>query len=323
MRQIVSVAIKAAITLVVLYFAVGRANFSLVGERIGRLDVAWMLLALAVVAAQLALVTVRWQVIAKRCGAPLALASALRFNLIANFFNQVLPSTVGGDAIRIWLFARAGAGWTKATHSVLLDRFIGILALAMLVVIGLPWGLELIGNPIGRIALSAIGFGSIGAAFAFIGLGMLRWNWLEQWPPTRHLVQMAVTAREILFSARTALPLMALSLLVQALTAAVAWSAAKAVAAPFEFVQAMLLLPPVMLIATIPISIAGWGVREGALVLAFSYAGLAESDGLVISVLLGAAYFGIGLIGGVVWLLNREPLRRAQTLQADEPPPTA
>jgi uncharacterized membrane protein YbhN (UPF0104 family) len=323
MRQIVSVTVKAAITLAVLYFAVSRTNFSLVGERIGRLDFTWMLLALAVVAAQLALVTIRWQIIAMRCDAPLALTSALRFNLIANFFNQVLPSTVGGDAIRIWLFARAGAGWTKATHSVLLDRFIGILALAVLVVIGLPWGLELIRNPIGQIALLAIGFGSIAAALAFIGLGMLRWNLLEQWPPTRHLVQMAVTAREILFSARTALPLMALSLLVQALTAVVAWSAAKAVAAPFDFVQALLLLPPVMLIATIPISIAGWGVREGALVLAFSYAGLAESDGLVISVLLGAAYFGLGLVGGAVWLLNREPLRHPQTLPVKERPPAA
>jgi uncharacterized membrane protein YbhN (UPF0104 family) len=127
-----------------------------------------------------------------------------------------------------------------------------------------------------------------------------------------------VIARDMLFSPRTALPLMAISVLVQALTGAVAWAAAKAVAAPFDLVQAMLLVPPVMLIATIPISIAGWGVREGALVLAFSYAGLAESDALVISVLLGVAYFAVGLIGGVVWLLDRGPRRRFQRGPANE-----
>ena len=53
-----------------------------------------------------------------------------------------------------------------------------------------------------------------------------------------------------------------------------------------------------------PISIAGWGVRESAMVLAFAYAGLPESDGLLVSVLYGAALFAMGAIGGVVWLAS-------------------
>ena len=47
-----------------------------------------------------------------------------------------------------------------------------------------------------------------------------------------------------------------------------------------------------ILIATIPVSIAGWGVRESAMILAFSYAGLAESDGLIVSILFGVANLG-------------------------------
>jgi uncharacterized membrane protein YbhN (UPF0104 family) len=321
MRQVVSLVAKATITLVLLYFAVGHTNFSLIGERLNRLDIAWLLAALAVVGAQLVLISVRWQAVAQRCGAPLTLRRALRFNLIASFFNQVLPSTVGGDAVRIWLFAREGAGWSKATYSVLLDRFIGVLALAILVVIFLPWGLELIANPIGQAALLLIGFGSIGSALAFIAVGYFRWDRLQQWSPTRHLTQMAVTAREILIAARTGPPLMVLSLFVHVLSAAIAWCAARAVASPFEFVHALLLLPPVMLIATIPISIAGWGVRESALVLAFSYAGLSESDGLIVSVLLGGAYFVFGLMGGAVWLLSREPMRFSAAWRSSETPP--
>ena len=76
---------------------------------------------------------IRWREVALACGAALAPRQALRFNLIASFFNQGLPSTVGGDAARIWLLARTGAGWWKATCSVLLDRFIGVLALTTLV----------------------------------------------------------------------------------------------------------------------------------------------------------------------------------------------
>jgi hypothetical protein len=80
------------------------------------------------------------------------------------------------------------------------------------------------------------------------------------------------------------------------------------VAAPVEFLQVLLLLTPVSMIATVPISIAGWGVRESALVLAFSYAGLPESDALIISVLFGAAMFATGMIGGLVWLASGESL---------------
>ena len=49
--------------------------------------------------------------------------------------------------MRIWLFARDGAGWAKATHSVLLDRFVGVLALAIMVIACLPWTLVLIKDP--------------------------------------------------------------------------------------------------------------------------------------------------------------------------------
>ena len=124
---------------------------------------------MALAALQLVLISVRWQVIAARCDAHLSLPRAVRFNLIATFFNQVLPSTIGGDAVRIWLFARDGAGWARATHSVLLDRFIGVLALAVLVVICPPWALALIRDPAGRAVLLLIGFGSIAGAAEEIG----------------------------------------------------------------------------------------------------------------------------------------------------------
>jgi hypothetical protein len=61
-------------------------------------------------------------------------------------------------------------------------------------------------------------------------------------------------------------------------------------------------MPPVLLIATIPVSIAGWGVRESSMIAAFAYARLAESDGLTLSVLFGAVSFAVGIVGGIVWI---------------------
>ena len=55
---------------------------------------------------------------------------AMRYNVIGTFFNQTLPSSIGGDAVRLWLVARAGAGWRAATYSIFVDRAIGLIALA-------------------------------------------------------------------------------------------------------------------------------------------------------------------------------------------------
>ena len=59
-----------------------------------------------------------------------------------------------------------------------------------------------------------------------------------------------------------------------------------------------------------PISIAGWGVREGAMVAAFTYAGLPQSDGLLVSLLFGISYLLLGVLGGVVWVLGTQRAER-------------
>ena len=304
MRQWALIALKFVVSAALLYFAIGRIQVDTIGERLKELDPAWLVAAVGIGLLQAALGAVRWQRIASLCGAAMPQGQALRFNMIGAFFNQVLPSTVGGDAARIVLAARAGNGWRKATYSVLLDRFIGLLALALVVTAGLYWSFGLISNPVGRLVLLAVGLGSLTAAAAFLALGSL--PVLARWRLTRRLAELAKLARNILLS-RTAAPMvLLLSLLIHLATAAVAWSAARAVAAQLSYLDALLLVLPVMLIVTIPISIAGWGVRESALVLAFSYAGLPESDGLLVSVLMGGAMFAVGILGGLIWLVGSD-----------------
>ena len=98
----------------------------------------------------------------------------------------------------------------------------------------------------------------------------------------------------------------ALSILVHLMSVTAAWGTAKALAVPLDFAHALFLVPPIILISMIPISIAGWGVRENAMVVAFAYAGLPESDGLVVSLLFGAAFFVVGAIGGLIWIASAD-----------------
>lgn len=319
MRQVVSLAVKVLVTLTLLYFALRGIDFKSLLQRLQGAHIGWFAAAVAILIVQIAVVAVRWGKIAARCGAELPVPQGTHYTLVAAFFNQVLPSTIGGDAVRIWMFAHDGAGWSKATYSVLLDRFFGVLGLALLVVVCLPWSLTLIKNPVGQLALTAIGACSIAGAIMFVALGYLRWHRLMELAPTRHLIQMSVTTRQIMSSPRAIAIVILLSLTVHVLSVAVTWCAAQSVDAPFQFGHALLLMPPVLLIASVPISIAGWGVRESAFVIAFSYAGLSEADGLVVSVLFGLAFFVVGLAGGLTWLLSSEPIGFA-AFKSERPP---
>jgi glycosyltransferase 2 family protein len=309
MRKLLTFALKAAVSAVLLYFAFSHVKFDLVGQQLGQLNYRWLAAAIVILIAQLALAALRWQRIVLHGEAPDAppftVARALRYGFIAGFFNQTLPSTVGGDAVRIWLLGRDHGGWRVATYSVLIDRMVGVLVLASLVVVCLPWSFALIANTAGRTALLLVGFGSIGACAVFIALSFIHWRWLERWWVTRQLTAAAAMARRVFASAASAAPIIIYSLIIHAMSATAAWCLAKSVAAPLAWSEALLLVLPVLLIATIPLSIAGWGTRETAMVLAFGYAGLPESSGLIVSVLLGIATFAAGLIGGVIWILDR------------------
>jgi uncharacterized membrane protein YbhN (UPF0104 family) len=110
----------------------------------------------------------------------------------------------------------------------------------------------------------------------------------------------------VLFDRRSGPKIAVLSLSVHVLAVVIAWCAARAIDAPVEFSQVFLLIPPIMLITMLPISIAGWGVREATMMVAFGYAGLAQTDGTVVSLLFGAASFIVGAIGGLIWILSDE-----------------
>jgi uncharacterized protein (TIRG00374 family) len=317
MRRLLTFLVKAAISVLLLYLSLRRVNLGGIGQRLDGLDLRWMTFALFILCSQMLLLALRWREIIVTCGAKLSLATTLGYNFIGQFFSQVLPSTVGGDAVRTWLLARNGAGWPTATYSVLIDRAVGVVILAVLVVAFLPWTFNIIHEPIARAALVSIGFGALISAVAFLALGVFQHlRMMERWWLTRHLAIASRVAWSLCRSV-TGARVVALSFAIHLMTAIVAWCAAMAAHAAIDFVYVLFLVPPVLLIATIPVSIAGWGVRESAMVLAFSYAGLAESDGLIVSILFGVLNLAVGAIGGIAWVASGYRWRSVKKIEID------
>ena len=307
MRRILFSTIKILISLALLYLALRKVNLTELASRINNLaSLGWIVAAIAVTFLQIFVGVLRWRRVSAECGAPLGLQQAMRFNLIGAFFNQTLPSSIGGDAVRLWLVARGGAGWRAATYSIFVDRAIGLIALAIVIVAILPWSYNLIGDPHGRSALLLVDFAALAGGVGFLVLGALPWPWLKRWWGTHHIHACAVIANRVIFSRKHGPAIAVLSIIVHVLAVVIAWCVVQSIAAPVVFGQIFQLVPPVMLITMLPISIAGWGVREATMALAFGYAGLLPNEGVNISLLYGAVTFLVGAFGGLVWIFSAE-----------------
>lgn len=306
MQRMLPLVLKTAISIALLYFAFRLVDFTALQERLSRLEFKWVAVALLILSIQFVLGSLRWHKIAFACGSELNRTRALLYTLIGAFFNQVTPSTVGGDAVRMWLLARRTHNWKSAIYSVVIDRVVGLVWLASLVLVCLPWSLARIQNPIGQAALIFIGIASVAAPIALFAIDRVGQAWFHHWRLTRHIAELATIIWKVIATVRIGGTTGAISITIHLLTIFVASLCAKAIGSQLDLLTAILLIPPVILIAAIPVSIAGWGMREGAMVAAFTFAGLPRTDALAISVLFGAGSFIIGAVGGLVWIFSGE-----------------
>ncbi|WP_108522919.1 lysylphosphatidylglycerol synthase transmembrane domain-containing protein [Bradyrhizobium algeriense] len=297
---------RVALSVGLLYLALSAIDFAAIQSRLSHINPLWIALAIAVTIFQIFLGTQRWRVISGLCHAPLSNLKAFRFNMIGSFFNQTLPSSIGGDAVRLWLVNRTGAGWRAATYSILIDRAVGLIALAFIIVASLPWSYAMIGDANGRLALVFVDLVALTGGMGFLLLGHLEWAWLKSWWPIKHFHACSAIANQVIFSKKSGLKIAMLSFTIHVLAVVIAWCCVRAIEVPGDFEQLLILTPPIMLITTMPISIAGWGVREATMMVAFGYAGLAQTDGTVVSILFGAVYFIVGALGGLLWIFSAE-----------------
>jgi uncharacterized membrane protein YbhN (UPF0104 family) len=304
MKKILLLLLRLAVSGGLLALAFRHVNWSVLIDSIRHMNAAWFAAGVLILVAQLILAALRWRRIAEACGLSMRTSAAIRYSLIAAFFNQTLPASVGGDAARIWLLGREHGNWKAPLYSIVIDRCLGGVALALIVLACLPLAFALIAQPAARLGLIFIGLGCLGAFTAALTAGALPWAWIDRWKATRQARAVARICGKLFLSSWGGLGVLIASIVVHLASALAMWCIAQAIGAPLGLGAALVLVPPVMLCAMVPISIAGWGVRESAMVAILSYAHVGSSDGFLISVLFGAAGVLIGMVGGFFWILS-------------------
>ena len=246
--------------------------------------------------------TARWVLVQQALAAPLPFRLAARTIFLSLFFNQTLPSTIGGDAIRVTYAYRAGLPLNAVVKGVLVDRLSALLALVLMSASTLPLLYQAVGNhPFGGLVTLMVA-GGLAGALALLALAALP-PALRRWPGLHQAAGLADALWAVLRRPGKAALVLLTSLLIHVALGLIFFYLAWLLDSGVGPLICLTLYPPIMLVSMLPISIAGWGVREGAMVAAFTLVGASHADALAISLLFGAAMVVVGLCGVLIWYL--------------------
>lgn len=295
--------VKFAVSAVLIWLLVRGFDTHTLLDQLANVRLGGLLVATALLASLSAIQAWRWSAIVDAIGQAMSFLRSWQIIFIGLFFNQTLPSAIGGDAVRMWRAYKTGIGVAPAVHSVMLDRLSALAALVLMASAGLPAIFRLMAGDPARWAVPVLIVGGLGGFSVLMTLDRLPRGW-RRWRVAQAAAGLSADARRVLLRPRTAAPVIAVSVVIQLGVALTVYLLAGAAGVEAGLVDCLILVPPVLLVSMVPISIAGWGVREGAMVTAFGFVGVAADQAFVLSVLFGLVIMVVGLPGGLVWLLS-------------------
>jgi glycosyltransferase 2 family protein len=246
----------------------------------------------------------RWQRILLALGQQVGTAWAIHVSLLANFYNQVIPAMIGGELARVWQGRRIGVAVQTLILSVMVDRLIGLIAIAVMCAAGLAALFGMTGySSIFMTEVTLVGLSLIGTIFVF----SLSWmpQYFTRWRLFRGFVSLGNAVWKVARQRNISLSILLLSILSHSVQIAAIVFIARILDIQLGIGQALILCPPILFVSMMPISLAGWGVREGAMVVGLSFVGISTDSALAISILFGTMAIGIGALGGAAWIVYR------------------
>lgn len=311
---------KIAISAGLIWFLFGKIDLGAAADRALSAEPLYMAVGCLLLGVQMGIGGGRWWCVMRTMKSPLNIFEAVRLFWIGNFFSQVLPSSVGGDPVRVYLAYKDGMALRVAINSVLLERIVALVSLVVLVVIVQPWFLPNLNDQDQRTVLMSLG---ILVASTAIGLAVLtnvdrlpaRWR---QYRVAHAMVNLASDTRRVFFSRKHTASILIVGVMSQINLSLVVYFLGLSLQVPASLIDYLVIMPVVVLVTTIPISIAGWGVRESAMVAALALVGVPGDGAFVLSILVGIMTVVAMMPGGMLWVLGRGRGERVSASEASD-----
>jgi uncharacterized membrane protein YbhN (UPF0104 family) len=319
-RSAFATLLRMAVSAALIAWLLRRTDFGEVAAAFRAADLRLVLAALCLIPLGYLTSLCRWRLLLRAQGGDAPLSFLLQSLMVGIFFNNLLPSTIGGDTVRAWDTARAGVGRATAVAVVVVDRFVGLLALILFAAAGLALaGTLAVGNP-GSLAgalpqltawVCALAAG-LGLAAAVLFLPSRRVPDLlarlgARLPGKLGGLPGKVAAALFAFQGKGGVLVRAFgwSLALQGIVVVNSWVLARALRVPIPLADFFLIVPLGLFLMMLPVSINGIGVRESSYAYFFRAFGVAASLGIAVAWLDYGLLLLQAMAGGAVYAIFR------------------
>lgn len=314
-RGLAFTALKLGVSVALLWVLFARVDFARLWSIARGASVVWLVGALLLYFSMILASAWRWGLLLRAQHVPLGFGKLTSSFLVATFFNNFLPSNIGGDVIRIADTAPAAGSKTLATTVVLIDRGIGLLGLVLVAAIGATAGPRLIDAGPG-IGAGMLWVGFAGATLVATPALLLPEALPRLLQPLRYfhpewvderLARLAGALARFRETPAAIASCFAGALAVQALLVAFYLAIARSMEIPIGFAELAVVVPISFIVQMLPVSMNGFGVREATFGFYFTRLGLPLESALLVSFTGAALIMIVSLSGGILYLLRKGP----------------
>ena len=301
--KIIITILKLVVSFFLIYYLFSYINLQDAFGQIQSVSALTISLILSIFLIQLLVITVRYYKALECMGIYIPLIKTIRPTYIGYFFSQTMISFVGGDAMRVLITSDAGEKISQIAKAVAVDRLAGFAGQILLLALTIPFLIPLLPDIEVIIFLLLIILGSCGLVFMVFFLGN-RTESTSSKGIIGKLINYSKRILDRLYTWQALLYIFGLSFLIGLINCIAYFAIAKVLNIPLTFWQVLILTPPALFLSMMPVSISGWGVREGATVMMLAIAGISSSDALCISIIFGLSQLIVSLPGGILWLVS-------------------
>jgi uncharacterized membrane protein YbhN (UPF0104 family) len=298
------IAVKLLLSCLLIWYVFGKIDGAAAAAELRKLPLWAIGIAVFMLALQYLVAAWRLKRLLSVVGATCNLGAALDACVIGAFFSQTLISFVGGDAMRVWRVSRQNVAVDAATRAVMLDRIFGFVGLIALIVCGLPVLFQTIHDM--RVNVAVVGLVGVAVAACLTLIFFRRLPpALRSNPVLAFVARLSESTGNIVVNLASLRDVLAASFAIQLFNIAVIYAFVLGLGVELSLLHALVLIPPVLFLSMMPVSLAGWGVRETAMVAALGAVGVSAAQSLALSISYGVALVLVSLPGGLLWFYNR------------------
>lgn len=304
MNKKISIILKIFITLAILFVLFKLVPYKELLDVFKRSKKIYIFIGFLLYLLTIAIAILRWHFLLHSLKVKASFRDVFSTSFVGLFFNLIFPSFVAGDVFKGFSISASHGEAKKVVSSVLMDRFSGAVALMFVAFFSYLFGRKVFNEKEVSLCLILL---CVLIGFCSLAIFSKRFfSFIVKLLGNHALKNKLINFHEHLYFFRKNpdifLKSIYFSLPVQLLTCVTFYVASKAFGLHISIIYFFILVPIVMMIALIPITIAGAGTREAAAVYFFSLIGVEKSISLGLSLLNLAFTISIGLAGGIYYV---------------------